>query len=285
MTGAMGDLVPEQMRTQLGPMAAMITSMGGAVFGGQLGSALGSLAAEVLSRRRHRPAARPGRRRPPWSRPTSPRTARAWRSPRTSCASTWPCAKPPTSACSATCPWLRAHVLNAVESYARGITVDREAVENAIGRIDPTDPESMRELSIEGHLQRGRDARAEERTEPPRVRARPGRRLGQPRRRARVGGTACPTPTGWPRPSAAAAPPAARPSRPSPRWSGSNCARAACARPTAVWAALTEHRGHRRPGRDLGPPGPAARPTTISPTLRPSPRPPRKTSTSRSSGE
>src|SRR5262245_24276333 len=41
MTNAMGDLVPEQMREQLGPMAAMLTSMGGAVFGGQLGNALG----------------------------------------------------------------------------------------------------------------------------------------------------------------------------------------------------------------------------------------------------
>ena len=49
MTNAMGDLVPEQMRAQLGPMATMLSSMGGAVFGGQLGTALGSLAAEVLS--------------------------------------------------------------------------------------------------------------------------------------------------------------------------------------------------------------------------------------------
>src|SRR5690606_19532675 len=49
MTNEMSVLIPEQMRTQLGPMAAMLTSVGGAVFGGQLGGALGSLAAEVLS--------------------------------------------------------------------------------------------------------------------------------------------------------------------------------------------------------------------------------------------
>jgi putative hydrolase len=47
-------------------------------------------------------------------------------------------------------PWLRGHVLNAVETYANGITVDKEAVEDAMGRVDPTDPEAMRELSIEG---------------------------------------------------------------------------------------------------------------------------------------
>ncbi len=39
---------------------------------------------------------------------------------------------------------------NAVETYANGITVDKEAVEDAIGRVDPTDPEAMRDLSIEG---------------------------------------------------------------------------------------------------------------------------------------
>ncbi len=47
-------------------------------------------------------------------------------------------------------PWLRGHVLNAVETYAAGITVDREAVEEAMGRIDPTDPESMQDIAIEG---------------------------------------------------------------------------------------------------------------------------------------
>jgi putative hydrolase len=47
-------------------------------------------------------------------------------------------------------PWLRGHVLAAVEAYAAGIRVDREAVEEAMGRIDPGNPESMQELSMEG---------------------------------------------------------------------------------------------------------------------------------------
>src|SRR5437764_317761 len=49
MVGAMGDLVPDEMRGQLGPMQSMVATLGGALFGGQLGQALGSLAAEVLS--------------------------------------------------------------------------------------------------------------------------------------------------------------------------------------------------------------------------------------------
>src|SRR5690606_29244236 len=47
-------------------------------------------------------------------------------------------------------PWLRGHVLAAVETYAAGIRVDREAIEEAVGRFDPTDPESLQALSLEG---------------------------------------------------------------------------------------------------------------------------------------
>jgi putative hydrolase len=41
-------------------------------------------------------------------------------------------------------------VLGAVETYARGISVDRDAVEEAMSRVDPTDPESMQEIAFEG---------------------------------------------------------------------------------------------------------------------------------------
>jgi putative hydrolase len=42
-------------------------------------------------------------------------------------------------------PWLRSHVLSAVEDYARGITVDPEAIGRAVSQIDPTalDPSSL----------------------------------------------------------------------------------------------------------------------------------------------
>ncbi|KAE8764121.1 zinc-dependent metalloprotease, partial [Georgenia thermotolerans] len=42
-------------------------------------------------------------------------------------------------------PWLRAHLLGIVESYAREITIDTEAMEEAVRSIDPTDPEQLRE--------------------------------------------------------------------------------------------------------------------------------------------
>ena len=40
-------------------------------------------------------------------------------------------------------PWLRAHLLGLVETYARGISIDVEQLEQAVGSIDPTDAEAL----------------------------------------------------------------------------------------------------------------------------------------------
>jgi putative hydrolase len=42
-------------------------------------------------------------------------------------------------------PWLRAHLLRAVEDYARGITVDTSQLREAMPQIDPANPEAMRD--------------------------------------------------------------------------------------------------------------------------------------------
>lgn len=42
-------------------------------------------------------------------------------------------------------PWLRGRLLAAVEAYAQGISVDPEAVQRAIGGVDPTNPESLQQ--------------------------------------------------------------------------------------------------------------------------------------------
>jgi putative hydrolase len=42
-------------------------------------------------------------------------------------------------------PWLRAHLLSAVEDYARGITVDASQLREAMPQIDPANPEAMQE--------------------------------------------------------------------------------------------------------------------------------------------
>jgi putative hydrolase len=49
-------------------------------------------------------------------------------------------------------PWLRSHVLSAIEDYARGITVDPEAIGRTLSQIDPNrlDPESLQQMLGEG---------------------------------------------------------------------------------------------------------------------------------------
>jgi len=39
--------------------------------------------------------------------------------------------------------WLRGHLHGLVDAYARGITIDTEALEDAVAHIDPTDPTAM----------------------------------------------------------------------------------------------------------------------------------------------
>jgi putative hydrolase len=149
MVAAMSDLVPEEMRGQLGPMAAMVQSLGGAMFGGQLGQALGSLAGEVLS------ASDIGL-------PLGPAGVAALvpaniaaygeglEVPADQVRLYAALREAAHQRLFAHVPWLRGHVLTSVETYAAGISVNREAVEEAMGRFDPTNPESMQELNFEG---------------------------------------------------------------------------------------------------------------------------------------
>lgn len=149
MVAAMGDLVPPEARTQLGPMQSMLTGLGGALFGGQLGQALGSLAAEVLS------AGDIGL-------PLGPAGTAALlpvnikeygtglELPEDEVRLYVALREAAHQRLFGHVPWLRGHVLTAVETYATGITVNRNAIEEAMGRLDPMNPESMQEIVLEG---------------------------------------------------------------------------------------------------------------------------------------
>lgn len=146
---AMGELVPEEMRAQLGPMTSMVASLGGALFGGQLGTALGSLAAEVLS------AGDIGL-------PLGPAGTAALvpaniseygkglELPEDQVRLYVALREAAHQRLFGHVPWLRGHVLAAVEAYAAGIRVNREAVEEAVGRLDPANPEGVQEIALEG---------------------------------------------------------------------------------------------------------------------------------------
>jgi putative hydrolase len=149
IVGAMSELVPEEMRGQLGPMSAMVASLGGALFGSQLGTALGSLAAEVLS------ASDIGL-------PLGPAGTAAL-VPANIKVYGDGLELPPDQVrlyvalreaahqrLFSHVPWLRGHILTAVEAYAAGIRVDREAIEDAIGKFDPMNPGGMQEIALDG---------------------------------------------------------------------------------------------------------------------------------------
>ncbi|MEU7999947.1 zinc-dependent metalloprotease [Catellatospora sp. NPDC049111] len=149
MVNAMGDLVPPEARAQLGPMAAMISSLGGALFGGQFGTALAKLAVEVLSAGDIGLPLGPS-----GTAALVPANIRAYGDGldidsgelRLFVA----LRETAHQRLFGHVPWLRGHVLSAVEAYANGIRVDREAIEEALGRVNPADPESMAELQLEG---------------------------------------------------------------------------------------------------------------------------------------
>jgi putative hydrolase len=150
MVAAMTELVPEEARSQLGPLTSMVSSLGGALFGGQLGSALGSLAAEVLSAGDIGLPLGPA-----GTAALLPANIREYGEgleiPDDQVRIYVALREAAHQRLFGHVPWLRGHVFAAIESYAAGIHVDREAVEEAMGRIDPAslsgDPQ---DISLEG---------------------------------------------------------------------------------------------------------------------------------------
>jgi len=143
VVAAMGDALPEEVRAQAGPLAGMMGQFGGLLFGGQVGQALGQLAAEVLSS----------------SDIGIPLAGSTGALLPANVAAFGEGLEVPAGEVRlyvalreaahlrlyAHVPWLRGHIVSAVEAYAAGISIDTSALDSAMGSIDPTNPESMQE--------------------------------------------------------------------------------------------------------------------------------------------
>ncbi len=155
-------------------------------------------------------------------------------------------------------PWLRASLLGAVAEYARGMTVDTSMLREAMPQVDLTNPEALREALAGGGAVPARGhAGAEERPGPAGDGAGPGRGLGR-HRGGRRGGPAAAARRRAGR-GDQAAPGHRRPGRAYLRHAG----RARAAAPPAArggghLAGADPGARHRRPGRPVGAPGPAA---------------------------
>jgi putative hydrolase len=149
IVGAMSELVPEEMRGQLGPMSAMVSSLGGALFGTQLGTALGSLAAEVLSASDIGLPLGPA-----GTAALIPANIKGYGEglelPADQVRLYVALREAAHQRLFNHVPWLRGHMLTAVEAYAAGIRIDKEAVEEAVGKFDPMNPEGVQEIALEG---------------------------------------------------------------------------------------------------------------------------------------
>ena len=228
-----------------GPLIGMLGKAGGAMFGSQVGAALGGLAGEVLTASDIGLPARPGRQGRAGARTTSTAFAEGLDVTEDDVLLYLSLREAAHQRLFAHVPWLREHLISAVEDFGRGVTIDISGIEEAMGGIDPTNLEAIQEALEGGLFEPQQTARAEGRADPARDHARarrglgrrgrrPGHRRADAGRRQDAGGR-----------SAAAAPPAGRPRRPSPPSSASSCGRAGCATPPRCGARCAPARARR----------------------------------------
>ncbi|GGO49966.1 hydrolase [Streptomyces daqingensis] len=149
---AMGDVLPEEMQAMAGPLIGMMRSMGGAMFGTQIGQALGVLAGEVVgSSDIGLPLGPPGKA------ALLPGNMSALGEglgvPQDEVRLYLALREAAHQRLFAHVPWLRSHLFGAVEGYARGIKVDTSKLEDVVGQFDPQRPEELQEALQQGMFQ------------------------------------------------------------------------------------------------------------------------------------
>src|SRR6476469_3221603 len=160
VVAAMTSALPEEAAMSFGPIAGIMGRMGGLMFGSQVGSALGKLADEVVtSTDVGLPLA------PAGTGVLVPQNVAEFAAgldrPADEVRLFLALREAASQRLFAHVPWLRQQLQDAVHAYARGITIDREAIERGIseamsgmeGGIDPNNPESIQQLLGSGVLE------------------------------------------------------------------------------------------------------------------------------------
>ncbi|MEU7222812.1 zinc-dependent metalloprotease [Streptomyces chrestomyceticus] len=149
---AMGDVLPEEMQAMAGPLLGMMRSMGGAMFGTQIGQALGVLAGEVVGSTdvglplgpAGKAALLPG---------NIANFGSGLGVPEEEVRLYLALREAAHQRLFAHVPWLRSHLFGAVEGYARGIKVDTTKLEDVVGQLDPQHPEELQNALQQGMFQ------------------------------------------------------------------------------------------------------------------------------------
>ncbi len=149
---AMGDVLPEEMQAMAGPLLGMMRSMGGAMFGTQIGQALGVLAGEVVgSTDVGLPLGPAGKA------ALLPHNIEKFGAglgvPQGEVRLYLALREAAHQRLFNHVPWLRSHLFGAVEGYARGIKVDTSKLEDVVGQFDPQNPEELQQALQQGMFQ------------------------------------------------------------------------------------------------------------------------------------
>ncbi|WP_299166049.1 zinc-dependent metalloprotease [uncultured Arthrobacter sp.] len=148
LSNAITEQMPEEMKTMMGGATSMLQNMGGAMFGMQLGQAVGALSRDVVSSTDIGiPLAANNMALLPANVAAfgqgldiSEYDVRLFLAVREAA----------HVRLFTQVPWLTGHLLGAIESYARGIHIDMSKIEDVARDIDPSNPESLQSALSEG---------------------------------------------------------------------------------------------------------------------------------------
>ncbi|MGO4385589.1 zinc-dependent metalloprotease [Specibacter sp. RAF43] len=148
ISSAMNEQLPEEMKSVMGEASSMLQNMGGALFGLQLGQAVGALSKEVVG------STDIGVPLADLQMALLPANVKAFGEglevPEQDIRLFLALREAAHARLFVQVPWLRGHLLGAIESYARGIHIDMSRIEDLAHNLDPANPESMQAALSEG---------------------------------------------------------------------------------------------------------------------------------------
>lgn len=154
LSDAISEQLPEEMKSMMGGASSMLQNLGGAMFGMQLGQAVGALSKDVVSSTDIGVPLAEGQM------ALLPVNVAAFGEgldiPEQEVRLFLAVREAAHTRLFTQVPWLSAHLLGAVESYAKGIHIDMSKIEEVARDIDPSNPESMQAALSEGVFMPGR---------------------------------------------------------------------------------------------------------------------------------
>ena len=150
VNGAIGGQLPEEAAAMTGPLIGMLGKLGGTMFGSQVGQALGGLAGEVLTASDiGLPLGPAGQAALVTSNVTA--FAEGLDVSEDDVVLYLSLREAAHQRLFAQVPWLRQHLISAVEDYGRGMTIDVSGIETKMQGLDASNPQGIQE-ALEGGL-------------------------------------------------------------------------------------------------------------------------------------